>query len=628
MESQQTSFPSRRVTVVADEMLGYTRTGGIGTATTFLALALGRMGHHVDFLYVGEPPTAPLEQEWARLYEQSGVLIHLLPRGDDRVEPSLLGRARDTELVLAADPPDVVIVQDLAAPAYTALRMRQLGLGFEHTLFVVYCHGGRRWITDTARKVRVLPGAQAVTVLEQAAVELADVVVSPSEYLLDWMRRQGWRLPATSLVIPYLTRAVATGEPRPRAAANGGRVERIAFFGRLEERKGLEPFAAGLNAIAPDLLGDVELEFVGRETPAWPSERVEALLSERTRRGLRGISFQTNLDQPEALARLSRPGTLAVMPSLGETFSNAVYECLERGIPFIASDAGAPAELVAPDDRTRVLFEPTPQGVAGALRRVLADTDALRPARPAFDPGGAYDRWAEVIARDPERRPSRPELSHVDVVVTRRTSTDRASPCLAALERQTFQRFRAVVAAPEAGLASATGDWVVFLDDEDVLDARFLETLVRAQASSGADVVTCGLRLPSGAERLFLGEPGGLGLLANHYGAAALIRRSLLPDQANGWTAADDREWPLLAGLSVRGARIVSVPRALVTRRVPPGEIENHPADALTVVRQFERQLPRELGALARLAAGLAASRPATPRRNTFRLLRRRIWKL
>src|SRR5207248_644123 len=120
---------------------------------------------------------------------------------------------------------------------------------------------------------------------------------------------------------------------------------------------------------------------------------------------LRRISFETNLDQPQALARLSRPGTLAVMPSLGETFSNAVYECLERGIPFIASNAGAPPELVAPEDRDRVLFEPSGEGVALALRRALSNGDALEPVRAAFDPPAAIGAWTDVVRIEPEARP-------------------------------------------------------------------------------------------------------------------------------------------------------------------------------------------------------------------------------
>jgi glycosyltransferase involved in cell wall biosynthesis len=550
----------RKVTLVADELLGYTRTGGIGTATSFLALALGRMGHRVAVLYIGEPPGAAMSPEWAASYEQASVGIRLLHRADRNVEPAYFARMLDVEHALAADPPDVVVVQDLAAPAYTALRMRQLGFGFEQTLFVAYCHGTRRWITDMAQKVRVLPGAHAVTILEQASIELADVAVSPSRYLIDWMRDERWRLPSRSLVIPYLTRAVATGEePPPRAGAATNGVERIAFFGRLEERKGLRPFASALNRLEPELLRGRELEFVGAPTAAWPPRRVESLLSADVRGALRGISFATDLDQPEALARLSRPGTLAVMPSLGESFSNAVYECLERRIPFIASDAGAPRELVAAEDRPRVLFEPTAEGVAAALRRALQSSDAARPASPAFDAHAPYDAWADVVRMTPQQD------------------------------------------APREPTSAA--DFAVVLAEHDQPDPQLEETLRRAQAASAADVVTCGLRLGT-AERLFLGDPGGLGLIENHYGAAALVRRSLLP-------AEREEIWPLLARLATGGARIVSVPRALVERR--DTEARDSAREALAVAQRFEERLPPALRSLARLTTGLAAASKAAP---------------
>jgi glycosyltransferase involved in cell wall biosynthesis len=567
----------RRISLVTDELLGYTRTGGLGTATSYLAVALGRMGHRVELLHVSDPPTSPLGSEWAKLYEDAGVAIRTLERSKTVAEPAYFARMLDVERALAAEKPDVVITQDLAAPAYTAIRMRHLGLAFNNTLFVVYCHGGRRWITDAARKVRVLPGAHAVTLLEQMSVELADVVVSPSAYLLDWMRGQGWQLPANSIVIPYLTRSVATGKPIPRIATDNRDITRIAFFGRLEERKGLRPFAFGLNTIDPDLLSRLELEFLGSATSAWPPERVESLLSDTTRRALRRISFETNLDQPEVLARLSRPGTLAVIPSLEDNSPNAVYECLEHGIPFIASDAGGAGELVAEPDRARVLFEPTSAGVAGALRRALGNGDALEPARPAFDPTTASDRWTAVVEAELDR------------------------PVLVEDARGTV---------PEG--------WTLLHDDEDLLDADLVPTLVRAQAASAADVVTCGLRLESGVERLFLGDPGGLGLLANDYGTVALARRSLLSEPED--------QWPLFARLSLEGAKIVSVPRALVRRAKPPGDVHSDPAAALAVIGHFERHLPRQLRSLARLTAGLAAAatRPDPGRRSLLRRLFRR----
>jgi glycosyltransferase involved in cell wall biosynthesis len=558
---------SKRITLVADQALGYYKTGGLGTATTYLALALGHMGHDVEILYFGEQPDEPVAAEWIRLYEEAGVRINPVAPHEAPVEPAYFARMRAIELALREREPEVAIVQDLGAPGYVALRLRTLGLAFERTLFVVYTHGSRQWIANMARKVRVLPGALAVSRLEQACVELADVVVSPSAYMVDWMRGEGWRLPDETHVIPLVTRTGATGEPPPRSNAhrNGG-VDRVTFFGRLEERKGVRPFVAGVNALPPDLLERVELEFLGRETSEITPATIDELLSDTARANLRGVSYETDLDQPDALARLSRPGTLAVMPSLEDNSPSVVYECLERGIPFLASAAGGTSELVAPEDRGRVLFEPTPTGVATALRRVLGDRDAPRPARPAFDESGAVRSWAEVVARDAEPIPS-------------------------------------AVAHPR--------EWEVRVPEHEDL-------LFRAQAATGADVVTCGVRVGD-TEHLFSGDPGGLGLVSNDYGRVALVRRGLADDGT--------QEWPALARLSLGGARLVAVPLPLVESAAPPETLKGAPAEAALVLAAFERALPDHFRALPRLAAGLVtdAEREVGPQRSSFlrRVLRR-----
>src|SRR5206468_103675 len=113
------------------------------------------------------------------------------------------------------------------------------------------------------------------------------------------------------------------------------------------------------------------------------------------------------------------------------------------------------------------------------------------------------------------------------------------------------------------------------------------------------------------AQRLFLGEPAGLGVLSNAYGTVALHRRALLDDTATLWPVDADPDWPLLAGLSAAGARIVSVPLPLVTCRAAPGAIERDPSDALLVVERVEQALPPPLRSIARLAAGLAADAQA-----------------
>jgi glycosyltransferase involved in cell wall biosynthesis len=607
---------ARRVTVIAHELRGFHPVGGIGTATTFLALALARMGHSVEFL-LGKHAVDSIDPYWLDLYTGAGIKIRPTPPGNESVEPWHFAKPHSVALGLRADPPDIVIAHDLGAPAYSALRLRQAGIAFENTLFVVFCHGSRRYIASLAPDVPLadLQTVLAIGTLEQASVELADVVVSPSAYLVEWMRSQGWELPERTLVIPYFTRPGATGEPAATMSRpNPDPLRRIAFFGRVDEKKGLKVFAAGLNAVEPERLDGLELQFVGKTTATWTRERAEGLLSDETKRALRRVSFESELDQHEALALLSRPGTLAVMPSLHDNSPNAVYECLEQGIPFIASNVGGVPELIDLADHARVLFEPTAEGVKAAIGRVLAEGRVPDPVRPAFDSGVSSDRWAEVLALQPRRRLD-VEIDadaepRVDVVVVRRGSQEALLRCVAALEEQTYPNFDVVVAdTRQSGLDQGSAPYVVFLEDEDVPDSELLKTLLDAARASGADVVTSGLRLTGDAKQhFFLGEPGGLGAVMNAYGNVGLFRRTVLGNLTDPPPTVRDLDWPLMAELARSGVSVISVPVALVERRALPGSVRDDPAGALLVVQQLELALPDPLRGAARVAAGLAAN--------------------
>jgi hypothetical protein len=158
------------------------------------------------------------------------------------------------------------------------------------------------------------------------------------------------------------------------------------------------------------------------------------------------------------------------------------------------------------------------------------------------------------------------------------------------------------------GLARTAADWVVFLDDEDEPDDSFLETLVGAQAASGADAVTAAVRPRDDAAgiQLFLGDPGALGLAENQYGVVGLLRSELAaaePVPEGG----GDPDWPLFARVALGGGRIVSLPEPLATHAGRPGQAGDVPGEGLAVLHTFEEK-GAELRDLAELAATLAAA--------------------
>jgi glycosyltransferase involved in cell wall biosynthesis len=595
----------KRIAVVSSEVLGMEGTGGAATADSLLAIALGRSGHHVDLLVAPGREVGELTAAWTERYQAAGVRIRPI-EANVAVTPAFLGPTAAVLQTLREEPPDVVIGDDWRGVNFAPLSMREAGLAFADTAFVVHCHAPGTMLAEFARKVPDRAGRFGQEVAERAAVELADAVVSPSEWLLGWMEDRGWPTPKRSQVIPHVWLTAALGEP-PVLAETGMPVQRLAFFGQIREGKGVRVFLSSINAVEPSLLDGIELVFVGRLTRRWTAERIESSLNPRVAERIAELRFETTLDPPGALEELRRPGTLTIVPSLLDNAPYPVSECLEHGIPCLASDTGGTPELIAESDRERVLFEPTTSGLAAAVERALRSPDGVAPARSAVDPEKTVEAWLDLVASvTPAPRRERRPATLVAVIASTAAGAERAQRL--AERTQTAEVETIQAESRRAGLARSAADWVVFLDDDDSPDDTFVDTLVAAQAAANADVVTSAVRSADGADRvqLFLGNPGALGLVENQYGVVGLVRSELaaadaLPDEGV------DPDWPLLARLALGGAKVVSVPEPLSTHRGKPGHVGDVPGEGLDVLRAFEQQ-GANLRGLPQLAATLAAA--------------------
>ena len=554
-------------------------------------MALARRGHPVELIVASGREIGELNPEWSRIYETAGVKITILDRRPG-VAPSFLAPPLEVFDALISSAPDVAIVNDWRGLGWAALRARDAGLALQETAFVVHCHGPGRVLVEFARKVPDTLERFGEDVAERASVALADAVVSPSEWLLGWMRNHRWPVPGSAHVIQYPRRSAVLDEPPSQAA--GGPIRRLAFFGQLREGKGIRVFLDALHTLDP-----IDVVFLGSASKRWPPDELA--------RHAPGARVLTNLTREEALAELRAPGTLAVMPSLLDNSPNTVSECIEHGIPFVATDTGGIAELVAQADRPRVLCAPTAEALAAALRGAIA-ADDFRAPQPARDSSESLHAWMNLVASvQPARPEPRRAASRVAIVTVDESSVDRAQR----LAEATTSVEVDVAHAPSrrAGLARTAADWVVFLDEQDDPDDDLIDTLVTAQAATGADVVTAAVRPVDdrAAVRLFLGDPGSLGLAENHYGAIGLVRASLAgPELAEDGGA--DPDWLLFARLALAGARIASLPVSLSTLAGGVGMAGDVPGPGLTVLEAFEAPHVEPLHDLPQLAATLAAA--------------------
>ena len=236
----------------------------------------------------------------------------------------------------------------------------------------------------------------------RAALAAAEVCVAGSAALVDSFRVRGW-LPREVPVhlVPYGVDATPAGR-----APEGGSVRlplRLGFIGSQQPHKGLHIATA---AIAGLSAGQVRLEVWGDSSndPAYAREALAAAGSAAVE--LRGRFAEA--DRSAIFASLD----LLLVPSLGlESYSLAAREALACGLPVLASNRGALAELFVGGEPCGALFDPDRPGELRAiLERLIADPGAIAawrrhaPRVPTLDEHAAalepiYDQALESARR-------------------------------------------------------------------------------------------------------------------------------------------------------------------------------------------------------------------------------------
>lgn len=615
------------ICIVSPDLAGPTRNGGIGTHCLYLARFLVREGQRVTLVHTGvldDTDRTSWRETFAREHKVELLFLDELP-GKPPV-PVLPHTARHLTAHhvyrwLRTQDFSTVFFQDWQGNGAICLRAKQTGAAFARTRLIVVTHGSSEWIRAGMHE---FPAEGRETLiddaLERTAVALADTIVSPSQHLVAWMREHGWSLPADTRVIPYLFEPPANAAP-PRALAPGELTD-IVFFGRLETRKGLEPFLDALElwTAAPGNGAPVRVHFIGKPHTTLRGPARAAI--EQTARAVGArmdVRVHDSWNHGEALAWLAEhPRALVVTPSLADNAPFTVIECLALGQPLLGARRGGIPELVASPAH---LVEPVARELARRLVEIAHD--GLLPPVPAWSAPAAEAGWRELVntthpagsraadnvARltisvcvphfnDPaalaftlERLARQTQPPH-DVIVCDDGSADEHLPAWSALEKK-YQRagwtfLRASHAGPaatrNAAAAQARGEAVVFCDADNRPAPDMLERLGRALVVSGSDVVTCAFAAYQvgndsnwPAEPVYHFSPLGavpeLALLENFIGDTNFIIRRNVFAALRGFDPANraaSEDWELLLGAMLAGHTIAVLPDVVFDYRLAP----------------------------------------------------------
>lgn len=546
---------SLAVCIVTAEVVGPVTNGGIGTAYTTLALRLAEAGHKVTIVFTLGPVSqfGPFEDHAERYRREHGVELVGLHRPNLRYIPRHMLESYEVYRYLKARRFDVVHVHDYFGAGYYPLLARSQGLALRDTSFVLGVHGPNLWAKKEGNQETIDKIADLeMDWMERKVVELADAVVSPSQYILRWMSREGWkpnrkgRTYVQPNVLPTADRRdPALPAPPPARDAEALAVRELVFFARLETRKGVEAFMDAVETLLRGERGEAarlalhRVTFMGRSALVrgqWGVQYVQ----QRAQGWAVPWKVITRLGPVEAKAYLSEPGTgrLAVMPSRVENSPYTVYECAELGIPFLAFDVGGVRDLVHAEDADEVLVDPAEKG-ALATRLAKALVDGARPARAAVAALPNEEQWlafhrfvvaeARRDARELEALEREKEMPMVSVVMTHYNRPDMCRVALASVRAQKYPASKLQVilvddgstgedvpafldeleadfaprnwtvlrtenrylgAARNAGFKVAVGKYVLFMDDDNIAKSDEVMTFAIAAERGGADVLT------------------------------------------------------------------------------------------------------------------------------------------
>ena len=354
---------------------------------------------------------------------------------------------------------DVVEAQDYYGEALHLARRPGLPL-------TIRLHALSRVVSERSGRART-PGERVFDSLELEALRDADLLLAPTQLVLDETRRvTAFELPPAEL-LPLPIDPARGGDGGDRTRRGDGPL-RLLFVGRMEPLKGPEhALRAAAAAKARGL--DVHLTLVGRDIDHYRARVLVPLVSELGL-GWDEVRFVAQLDA-EGVRRHLRHADVALLPSAFENFHTAAVEAIGAGVPVISGGATGLSNWLGREEGLCAL--PLDEAFADRAAEAIADESWLSSAcergpvavRTLFDPAKVTRRqlelWESLTPNDDVGVPDAtgPALAIVVLAHNARAFTQR---CLQSVLAHTDTPFRVYLV--DNASTDGTAAWAGQLD--------------------------------------------------------------------------------------------------------------------------------------------------------------------
>ena len=490
-----------RILILASQWPSLNVGGGIARPTAELAARLSALGHETSVLLARSGASQESNLSRAGI---SGWVQQLPAQNTKKVFPWFLSDQAGIADRVHRWSPHVVIAQEWQGLASL------LAVQLFRPALITWLHGGTLYDLDGQNEYFQDAWSVVNAELERIQVENSDLVVSPSQMLLDlYASDYGYKLGDRRKITYHFPPA------RPSPPPGQNCTNKLLFVGRLSNRKGLELFKEFVS-VAVSKMRQVEVIVAGES------------------RDVRGQEFARQLRKVGAKARYmglvearrlwdfaQEQNAVLVVTSTLDNSPNTVYEAVSNGLgAVIVGDRNGAKELAALTlrvlcysavdevDWSAVQELVTPTSVSGLIGRLNEKID--REWSEALE---AVTRNNQSITQDLEK--SNPIDQRVSVVIPSRNRLDKLREALNAVASQTVLPDEVVIVddhsspkysldveaeatrglkvrvirspahlgpaeARNLGAMEATSEILAFLDDDNLWEANHLENSLLA----------------------------------------------------------------------------------------------------------------------------------------------------
>lgn len=620
-----------KICLISPEIIGPHKNGGIGTHVFFLAKLLSADSQRqLTILYTGAIGSETVEY-WRKHFKDkvNARFVHeseLLEIFQGNLCGARLHLVRSQKIYhwLKDQDFDICHFQDYDADGFVSIQAKRTGQAFQQTLLTCMAHSSHAWAMEAMQMFPPSVDQLILDYAERYCMQFADLIISPSEYMLQWMEENHWQVGANRKVLPCLIDWSKSLPP-----VRFGK-DHIIFFGRLETRKGLELFLNALRRLESRLKqysDQVKITFLGRISSTAYQDTRQALKDFFERcSDLYYYEILDDKSQPEALAFLAEHAdALVVTPSLIDNFPCAILECVELGLNVISSNIGGIPEIVG-EDR---LFTPNVNGLVQKIEECFRE--GVKPLDKKYSLTKTRELWKNLhqALADQKCRLSQVTLVEqsspfISVCIPYYNCGEYLPDLLSSLNQQTYSNFEVIVvndgstdleacrvfetmqqqyddknwvfvSKPNGGLGNARnfstlqakGDYFVFVDADNAAEPEMLERMVKGIQCAGVDALTSYFRAfdtdhgPFAKLYTYAYTPVGncseAGIYENVFGDANFIVRRSVFEALGGFRESRTHtweDWEFLARLSLSGYSVDVIPEFLFLYR--------HRSDSLT----------------------------------------------